>query len=108
MNYYLKVIQNYATFSGRARRSEYWYFFLFNFIILVVLGIIDATLKTKIVSNIYTLVILIPGTAVGIRKMHDIGKSGWFFLIPIYNLILASKEGKKGKNEFGEDPKGTI
>jgi uncharacterized membrane protein YhaH (DUF805 family) len=105
MNYYLKVLQNYATFSGRARRSEYWYFFLFNFIISFVLGFVGGIMDTTVLANIYTLVVLIPSIAVGVRRMHDVGKSGWFILIPIYNLILAFTEGEKGENEYGIDPK---
>jgi len=105
MNYYFKVLQNYATFSGRARRSEYWYFSLFNVIIAIVLGIIGGLMGTTVISNIYTLVILIPGIAVAVRRMHDVGKSGWFILIPIYNLILACTNGVSGDNEYGADPK---
>jgi uncharacterized membrane protein YhaH (DUF805 family) len=105
MNYYLKVLQNYATFNGRARRSEYWYFFLFNVIISVVLTFVGGIMGSTILSNIYSLAVLIPGIAVGVRRMHDVGKSGWFLLIPIYNLILAVTEGEKGDNQYGADPK---
>ncbi len=108
MNYYLKVLQNYATFSGRARRSEYWYFFLFNFIFAFVLGFVGGLTKMPIISTIYSLAILIPAIAVGVRRMHDVGKSGWFLLIPIYNLILACTDGINGDNEYGADPKSNI
>ena len=108
MNYYLKVLQNYATFSGRARRSEYWYFFLFNIIIAFVLGFVGGLTKMPIISTIYSLAILIPAIAVGVRRMHDVGKSGWFLLIPIYNLILACTDGINGDNEYGADPKSNI
>ena len=108
MNYYFKVLQNYATFSGRARRSEYWYFFLFNMIISFVLGFIGGLTEMIFLGNIYSLAVLIPGIAVGVRRMHDVGKSGWFLLIPIYNLILACTEGTQGDNEYGADPKSTI
>ena len=108
MNYYLKVLQNYATFSGRARRSEYLYFFLFNIIIAFVLGFVGGLTKMPIISTIYTLAVLIPGIAVGVRRMHDVGKSGWFLLIPIYNLILACTDGINGDNEYGADPKSNI
>ena len=87
MNYYLKVLQNYATFSGRARRSEYWYFVQFNVIISVVFGFVCGLMQVPQLANIYTLAVLIPSIAVGVRRMHDVGKSGWFLLIPIYNLI---------------------
>ena len=109
MNYYLKVLQNYATFSGRARRSEYWYFVLFNFIISFVLGFVDGLLMSgELLSSIYSLAVLIPSIAVAVRRMHDVGKSGWFILIPIYNLILACTEGTSGENEYGADPKAGL
>ncbi|HTH82996.1 MAG TPA: DUF805 domain-containing protein [Mucilaginibacter sp.] len=106
MNYYFKVLSNYAVFSGRARRSEYWYFVLFNLIIYIVLAVIGAALKFTILPTIYNLAVVIPSIAVGVRRMHDVGKSGWFILIPIYNLILACTDGQPGENEYGLDPKG--
>ena len=108
MNYYLKVLQNYATFTGRARRSEYWYFVLFNVIISIALGFISGMMGISILSNIYSLAILVPSIAVGVRRMHDVGKSGWFLLIPIYNLILACTDGVKDENEYGADPKANV
>jgi uncharacterized membrane protein YhaH (DUF805 family) len=104
MNYYLHVLQNYATFKGRARRSEYWYFTLFNALITVGIGLISIYVSPYL-SNIYTLATIIPSIAVGIRRMHDVDKSGWFILIPFYNLYLACTEGTKGANSYGEDPK---
>jgi uncharacterized membrane protein YhaH (DUF805 family) len=108
MNYYLKVLQNYAKFSGRARRSEYWYFFLFNVIIALAFGFVCGLLQVPQLANIYTLAVLIPAIAVAVRRMHDVGKSGWFVLIPIYNLILACTKGDTGDNEYGEDPKADV
>ncbi|MFL9835697.1 DUF805 domain-containing protein [Chryseobacterium terrae] len=104
MNYYLKVLQNYATFTGRAGRREYWYFFLFNVIIAIVLAFVGGLIKTTILSTIYSFAVLVPGIAVGVRRMHDVGKSGWYLLIPIYNLILAIGEGEKESNEYGAVP----
>ena len=108
MNYYLKVLQNYATFSGRARRSEYWYFALFNIIISIGFGFVCGLMQVPQLANIYTLAILIPSISVGVRRMHDVGKSGWFLLIPIYNFILACTDGVKGDNEYGADPKAEL
>ena len=105
MNYYFKVLQNYATFNGRARRKEYWMFVLFNIIFSFLLGFVGGLTKMPIISTIYSLAVLIPAIAVGVRRMHDVGKSGWFVLIPIYNLILACTDGVKGDNEYGADPK---
>jgi len=106
MNYYLQVLKNYAQFNGRARRSEYWYFVLFSTIVSVGLTALDLVLGTGFLNSLYSLAVLIPSIAVGIRRMHDVDKSGWFILIPIYNLILACTEGTKGDNEYGPDPKG--
>ncbi|PWK76550.1 uncharacterized membrane protein YhaH (DUF805 family) [Mucilaginibacter oryzae] len=105
MNYYIEVLKNYALFSGRARRSEYWYFALFNVIFSMILSFVGVFLKFPLLSNIYSLAILIPSIAVGVRRMHDVGKSGWFILIPIYNLILACTDGTPGENQYGPDPK---
>jgi uncharacterized membrane protein YhaH (DUF805 family) len=106
IQYYIKVLQNYVTFKGRARRSEYWYFVLANFLIQMALQVIDGAISTQFLSPLYSLAVLLPSIAVAIRRMHDVGKSGWFALIPIYNIILAATEGTKGPNEYGEDPKG--
>ena len=107
MDWYLMVLKKYAVFDGRARRKEYWMFFLFNVIIAVVLGVIGGLLGDNrgLLANIYSLAVLVPGVAVAIRRMHDIGKSGWFMLIPIYNLILACEDGNRGDNQYGPDPK---
>ena len=108
MNYYLKVLKNYAKFNGRARRKEYWFFFLINTLISAVFITISLDPKLSevvIFSGVYSLAVLIPSIAVAVRRMHDVGKSGWFLLIPIYNLILALTEGEKGENQYGSDPK---
>ncbi len=103
MQYYLKALQNYAVFSGRAIRSEYWYFVLFNVIFSFVIGLIAGLIKIPIIGTIYSLAVLIPGIAVGVRRMHDVDKSGWYLLIPIYNLVLACTEGTQGENQFGPE-----
>ena len=105
MNWYLKVLKQYADFNGRARRKEYWMFYLFNVIISIILGFMEGAFDIKYLGNIYSLAVLIPGIAVGVRRMHDVGKSGWYIIIPIYNLILACRNGDEGQNEFGSDPK---
>ena len=109
MQYFLDAIKNkYALFTGRARRAEYWQFFLINVIISFVLGFLAGMIKMPWLATIYSLAVLVPGIAVAIRRMHDVGKSGWFVLIPIYNIILAATEGQRGPNEYGEDPKGAL
>ena len=107
--YYQLVFKQYAQFSGRSRRSEYWWFVLFNLIItygLMFLGLY--VLHITWLGSLYSLAALIPSIAVGVRRMHDVDKSGWFLLIPIYNLILAATPGTVGPNEYGPDPKGAA
>ena len=108
MKWYLKVVKdNYANFKGRASREEYWMFVLFNFIFIIALSFIEVFLfglYSSILSNIYYLAVLVPTIAVGVRRMHDTGKSGWFLLIPIYNLILAVTSGVSGENKYGAPP----
>lgn len=108
MNWYIKVIKNYANFEGRARRSEYWYFVLFNTIFSIAFLVIDLLVfssEKPMIRGIYSLAVLLPAIAVGVRRMHDVGKSGWYILIPIYNLVLACEDGTHGPNEYGPDPK---
>jgi uncharacterized membrane protein YhaH (DUF805 family) len=114
MEWYLKVIkENYANFNGRARRKEFWMFVLFNVIFEIIASVIDGILGTYIVfSMIYGLAILVPAIAVTVRRLHDIGKSGfWIFIefIPligwIWLLILLAQEGMPGPNEYGPNPK---
>ena len=120
MKWYLKVVRdNYANFAGRARRKEYWMFTLWNiiFALLAVLldysfGIVYPLVGYGPLYIAYALFVLVPGIAVAVRRLHDIGKSGWMYLvafIPIAGfillLILFIKEGDQGNNAYGEDPK---
>ena len=114
MNYYVSVLTNYAQFKGRARRAEYWNFVLFNALAYIVLGLLSlASSAFAIVLVLYYLGILIPSLAVGVRRMHDLGKSGWYILVTliplvgaIWFLVLLCTEGEEGANEYGLDPKG--
>lgn len=121
MKWYLIALKKFAVFSGRARRKEYWYFVLFSFITIFLLSIL--TTITNDVSNlaevsvfssilqIFMLLIIVPGFAVTVRRLHDIGKSGWFcfiVLIPFGNfwlLFTMTTAGDKGPNKYGPDPK---
>lgn len=107
MNYYFEVLKKYAIFEGRARRSEYWYFTLFNFLISLALGFADVAMGMIDfgIGSIYSLAVLVPSIAVAVRRVHDVGKSGWFILIPIYNLILMCTDSQEGRNEYGPNPK---
>lgn len=113
MNWYLAVLKNYVGFSGRARRKEYWMFTLFNIIIALLLGVVDGLLGTGgIIGGIYTLAILLPAIAVSIRRLHDTGRAGWWFLLilipligPLVLLVFMVFEGNSGDNTYGSDPK---
>lgn len=109
------VLENYANFNGRARRREYWMFILVNTIITIVLAIVDSVCgltfgagESGILRTIYGLVVFLPGLAAAVRRMHDVDKSGWFILIPFYNLYLACQEGIAGSNQYGVDPKNPL
>ena len=127
INWYKKVVfENYVNFSGRARRSEFWYFVLFNIIISVAITIVEASLgmgnyesndfgfrmQGGIISNLYSLAVFLPGLGVSVRRLQDTGKSGWTILLGLIPLVGAiilivyfAQEGTKGKNEYGVDPK---
>lgn len=118
--------KNYATFSGRACRSEYWFFTLFQFIVNFIAGIIDKTVlqdysytyyighhaqQAGLLSVILWVVFLLPGLAVYFRRLHDVNKSAWWWLIAftIIGLIFplfywTCTKGTTGDNRFGPDP----
>lgn len=120
MDWYLEVLRKYATFTGRARRKEYWFFALFNLLVMLVLSFIDGMIGLYsieaglgVLSGIYTLAVLIPSLAVTVRRLHDIGRSGWWLLIafiPLIGalilLIFTVLDSKPGSNQYGPDPKG--
>lgn len=109
MNYYIKVLKNYANFSGRARRSEYWSFVLPNYIVLMILRVVGIhSLSLHILASLLSLVLFLPTIAVGIRRMHDIDKCGWYILIPFYDIYLCCLEGTSGPNSYGPDSKTLI
>lgn len=112
MNYYLAVLKNYVGFSGRARRAEYWQFVLFNIVAMIVCFVIDLAIGSSILYILYVLAVLLPGLAVGVRRLHDTDRSGWWVLISLVPLIggivllvFMCLEGTRGPNKYGPDPK---
>lgn len=118
MNYFIDAYKNYATFSGRANRAQYWYFVLFYIVISIILALVDLFLGTAeditdtgFFGGIFALASLIPTIAIATRRLHDIGRSGWWqliILIPIIGFIvlvffLASR-GNEGENKYGAKP----
>ncbi len=115
MNWYLTVLKKYAVFSGRATRSEYWYFALFSLIVSFVLAIVDYLLGTQILDGAYSLAVFLPSLGVSIRRLHDIGRSGWWNLIiflPLIGFIVlivfAVQDSQPGSNQYGPNPKGAV
>jgi uncharacterized membrane protein YhaH (DUF805 family) len=118
MNWYLEVLKKYAVFSGRARRSEYWYFVLFSTIASVLLMIVDSVLGTKtatgmgLLGGLYSLGVLVPSLAVSVRRLHDTNRSGWWLLIvllPLLGLIallvFMVLDSQPEENQYGPNPK---
>ena len=115
MNWYLEVLKKYAVFGGRARRKEYWYFVLFNTLISIALTFIDGVTGsfsseagTGLLGGIYGLAVLIPSIAVGVRRLHDTNRSGWWLLISLIPLIGAivlivflASDSKPEENKYG-------
>jgi len=122
MNWYLKCLKQFADFSGRARRKEYWMFILFYYIFAFIAMIIDNVIGVAspelgygIIYVLYALVMFIPYIAVSVRRLHDVGKSGWMFfilLIPIIGaiwfLVLLVTDSNPGENPYGTNPKEVI
>ncbi|MBS3902946.1 MAG: DUF805 domain-containing protein [Anaplasmataceae bacterium] len=120
MNYqdtYIGVLKKYAVFDGRAGREEFWTFTLINLAINVVLNVLSGVIGIifSMIGMIFGLAVLIPGLAVGVRRLHDIGKSGWWILIgfiPVLGwivlLIFALMKGESGSNQYGPNPTDTT
>ena len=103
------ILKNYVNFEGRATRAEFWWFFLFNFLVSFILGLLGKT--GTILTSIWSLAILLPQLGLGVRRLHDIGKSGWYWLIaliPIVGWIIViiwfAKEGDPNENQYGPVP----
>jgi len=106
------VLSKYVTFSGRARRSEFWWFALFSMIVYVVGSLLDAAMGTSFVTVLVGLALLLPSLAVTARRLHDTGRSGWWMLISIIPLIGAiallvfeCQDSQPGSNSHGPSPK---
>jgi len=120
MNWYLEVLRKYAVFAGRARRKEYWLFTLFNFLVMcgisiveMVSGVYQEEFGAGPISAIYSLAVFIPALAVLVRRLHDTGRSGWWFFIvfipligAIVLLVFTVLDSDPGTNDYGPNPKG--
>lgn len=116
MEYYVSVLRDhYADFAGRARRREFWMFMLINFVISFVLGLVLGLAHLGPLSNLYLLAVLVPSLALGARRLHDTGRSGWWQLlsfIPVIGLIIliiwCATDSQPGANKYGPNPKETA
>ena len=121
MQWYLKVLRQYADFTGRARRTEYWMFILFTAIIQIVLAVLDSLLGlafmpgSGVLTTLYVLAVLLPSLGLAVRRLHDTSRSGWWVLIglvpflgAIVLIVFAALEGDRGPNAYGPDPKTAV
>ena len=121
MNWYLKVLKQYGDFRRRSRRKEYWMFALFNAIFTIIAIVLDNSLGIAIerlgygpIYGLYAIVLLVPGLSVSIRRLHDIGKSGWMLLlllIPIVGaiwLLVLMAINSSPENKYGLNPKEAV
>lgn len=115
VEYFKLALSKYAQFTGRSRRSEYWYFVLGNIVLSVIatmLGLVLGETIGSMLSGIISIGLLIPGIAVGVRRLHDTGRSGWWLLVGLVPLIGAivlivwfASDSQPGANEYGPNPK---
>lgn len=114
--WYTMVLQKWNVFTGRSRRKEYWTFTLVNVVIGIVINILGSIISQTlfgIIGLLFCLALIIPGIAVGIRRLHDVGKSGWWLLISlvpvvgvIVLIIFLVTDSQAGSNQYGANPKG--
>ena len=114
VNAWLKMLANFSDFKGRTSREDYWWAVVGNLIISIVLGLIGGLLGSfgSVLVTLISLVLAVPGIALTVRRLHDIGKSGWFVLIslvPLVGVILLivwlAKVGDEDDNQYGSNPK---
>ena len=104
--YFINTLKNdYINYQGRANRPMYWYFVLFNFIVSIVISIIAGITGLHILSSLYSLAFFCPCVCLGIRRMHDLGKTGWWLLAPLYNIYLLCLKGEDKDNAHGKPVK---
>jgi len=125
VSWYLAALRKYAVFSGRSRRKEFWYFTLFDVIVGVLVGIVGLILLPSVGAGpfslslgavalpaIYGLLVLIPSLAVLVRRLHDTGRTGWWWLVgfvPVFGeivlLVFMLQDSEAAANEYGPNPK---
>jgi uncharacterized membrane protein YhaH (DUF805 family) len=110
INWYIAVLKKYADFKGRARRKEYWTFMLVNFVVVFALALIEGR-RTPVLGYLYSFALIVPTLAVGVRRLHDTGRNGWWVLLtfvplaPLVLLVFYVLDSQPGENQFGPNPK---
>lgn len=109
------AFSNYVNFSGRACRSEYWFWILFVSLAEIVTAIIDYVIGFSVTTSLFGLATFLPSLALAVRRLHDLDRSGWWFLlccIPLIGWIILiiwyCVKGTEGPNRFGADPLATL
>lgn len=112
MEWYVEALKKYAVFSGRAGREEFWMFTLCNLLIAFLMWFVDALLGIYFLGIAYCLVAVVPAIAVSVRRLHDSGRTGWWFLSalmppagPIIFFVFMVQKGKDEANVYGDNPK---
>lgn len=112
MKWFIEVLRKYAVFSGRARRQEYWMFTLIVSLIYIGLLVLGTALDSEVPEFVFLAIVFLPSLTVSVRRLHDIGRSGWWVLIgivpcigTIVTIIFMATEGERDTNRFGPDPK---
>lgn len=115
IEYYILAFQKYGQFSGRATRNEYWWFYLVNLAVTLLLAIIESvfSIPLTLLSTIYLFASIVPSLSIQVRRLHDVDKSGWYILLNlliiigwIWLLILNILDSTPGDNKYGPNPKG--
>jgi uncharacterized membrane protein YhaH (DUF805 family) len=111
INWYIAVLKKYAVFQGRASRKEFWTFMFVNFVIMFAIALIEGGEGIPVIGYAYSFAVLVPSFAVGVRRLHDTGKSGWWILLtlvplaPVILLIFYVMDSQDGENQYGASPK---
>ena len=111
MEYFIGALKKYADFTGRARRKEYWMFYLIYMLLLIAVYVLDAVLGMGLLSIVFTLGMLIPSISIATRRLHDTGRSGWWQLIAFIPfigfiiLIFFLAQDSQGTNDYGVSSK---
>jgi uncharacterized membrane protein YhaH (DUF805 family) len=111
MEWFVKCLRNYAVFEGRARRKEFWMYQLYYVLLLIALTVIASIAGiadkdgNSWLTTVLELALFLPGLAVSIRRMHEVHHSGWWVLLPLWNIVLFCRAGDVGDNQYGTDPK---